>query len=90
MFGSEHKSSSSVAGTTVLFKVCTVRLEMLSLFFCVCFFMCCLCEKHYKPITVQYYTADCVSWVPRLTFLDLLTHSWNETSSYIGDLLYKT
>ena len=26
-----------------------------------------LCEKYYKPITVQYYIADCVSWVPRLT-----------------------
>ena len=30
-----------------------------------------LCEKYYKPITVQYYIADCVSWVPRLTWLDL-------------------
>ena len=23
-----------------------------------------LCEKYYKSITVQYYMADCVSWVP--------------------------
>ena len=30
-----------------------------------------LCEKYYKPITVQYYIADCVSWVPRLTSMDL-------------------
>ena len=30
-----------------------------------------LCEKYYKPITVQYYIDNCVSWVPRLTFLDL-------------------
>ena len=29
-----------------------------------------LCENYYKPITVQYYIADCVSWVPRLTLLD--------------------
>ena len=29
-----------------------------------------LCEKYYKPITVQYYIADCVSWIPRLTLLD--------------------
>ena len=29
------------------------------------------CEKYFKPITIQYYTADCVSWVPRLTLLDL-------------------
>ena len=33
-----------------------------------------LCEKYYKPITVQYYIADCVSWVPRLTLLDLGTN----------------
>ena len=33
--------------------------------------MCYLCEKFYIPITVQYYIADCVSWVPRLTLLDL-------------------
>ena len=29
-----------------------------------------LCEKYYKPITVQYYIDDCVSWVPRLTLLN--------------------
>ena len=32
-----------------------------------------LCEKYYKPITVQYYRANCVCWVPRLTSLDLRT-----------------
>ena len=31
----------------------------------------CLCEKYYKPVIVQYYVADRVSWVPRLTLLDL-------------------
>lgn len=31
-----------------------------------------LYEKYYKAIiTVQYYVADCVHWVPRLTLLDL-------------------
>ena len=30
-----------------------------------------LCEKYYKPVTVQYCIVDCVSWVPRLTLLDL-------------------
>ena len=30
-----------------------------------------LCEKYYKPVTVQYYIADCVRWVPKLTLLDL-------------------
>ena len=52
---------------------CTVRLKMFSLFF-VLFFMYYLYEKYYKPITVQYYIADCVSWVPRLTLLDLRTN----------------
>ena len=33
-----------------------------------------LCEKYYKPITVQYYIANCVSWVPSLTLLDLQTN----------------
>ena len=37
-----------------------------------------LCEKYYKPITVQYYIANCVSWVPRLTLLDL-RKNWTYT-----------
>ena len=57
--------------TTVLFKV--LRLNMFSSFFCL-FFMYYLCEKYYKPITVQYYIADCVNWVHRLTLLDLGTN----------------
>ena len=32
-----------------------------------------LCEKYYKPMTVEYYIADCISWVPRLTLSDLQT-----------------
>ena len=52
-----------------------------------------LCEKYYKPITLQYYTADCVSWVPRLTVglmnkLNFRMCSRNGTRSYVGDLLY--
>ena len=31
------------------------------------FFIHYLYEKYYKPITVQYYTVNCVSWVPRQT-----------------------
>ena len=53
-----------------------------------------ICEKYYKPITVQYYIANCVSWAPRLTLLDLGTN-WTcehalglETLWYLGDLLY--
>ena len=42
----------------------TVRLKCLFYFLFVMYY---LCEKYYKLITVQYYIADCVSWVPRLT-----------------------
>ena len=53
----------------------TVRLKMFSFFVCLFFmYQYCLCEKYYKPITVQYYIANCVSWVPRLTLLDLRTN----------------
>ena len=34
-------------------------------------FMYYLCDKYYKTITVQYCIASFVSWVPRLTLLDL-------------------
>ena len=55
-------------------RYCTVRLKCF--IFCVClFFMYYLYEKYCKPIiTVQYYIADCVSWVPKLTLLDLRTN----------------
>ena len=57
-----------------------------------------LCEKYCKPI-VQYYIANCISWVPRLTLLDLqkigLTNELdlrtcfqNGIHSCVGDLLY--
>ena len=42
------------------------------LFVCVCLFLW-MHYLYYKLITVQYYTANCVSWVPRLTLLDLQT-----------------
>ena len=54
-------------------RYCSVRLKMFYLFI----FMYYLCEKYYKPITVQYYIADCVSWIPRLTLLDLQTN-WTD------------
>ena len=47
-----------------------------------------MCEKYYKPVTVQYYIADYVIWVPRLTLLDLWTWSQNRSCSYIGILLH--
>ena len=57
--------------TTVLFKVLYNKIFKCFLFFFVVVFMYYLCEKYHKPITVQYHVADCVSWVPRLTLLDL-------------------
>ena len=57
-------------------RYCTVRLKMFV--FCVSFsYMYYLCEKYYTPVTVQYYLADGVSWVPRLTLLELRTH-WTQ------------
>ena len=54
--------------TTVLFKVLYCKMKK-----CL-FFMYYLCEKYYKPITVQYCIANCVNWVSRLTLLDLKTN----------------
>lgn len=50
-----------------------------------------LCE-YYKTFTVKYYRANCVSWIPRLTFLDLWTdytyeYSENGIYSCVGVLL---
>ena len=33
-----------------------------------------LCEQYYKPFMVQWYIDNRVSWVPRLTLLDLQTN----------------
>ena len=72
MSRSKHKSSSDVVCTgrkhlrlyctTLLFQV--LHCKIFKGFF-LYFLMYCLCEKYYKPIIVQYYIADCVSWVPR-------------------------
>ena len=39
-----------------------------------------LCEKHYKPITVnKYYIVSCLSWVPKQMLLELWTNwTYNE------------
>ena len=60
--------------TTVLFKLLYCKIKNIFLIFLCLFFMYYLCEKYYKPITVQHYIANCVSWVPRLTLLDLGTN----------------
>ena len=43
-------------------RYCTIGLEIFSLFLCM-FFIHYLCEKYYKPITVQYYTASCIGYL---------------------------
>ena len=60
-----------LSSTTALFRVYTVRLKCFGIFIFCSSFMYYLCEKHYKPITVQYYIANCVRWAPRLHLLDL-------------------
>ena len=47
-----------------------VILKMLSFFVLFIFLGIIVC----KPITVKYYIADCVSWVPRLSLLNSWTH----------------
>ena len=66
MSGSKCKSCG-VASISVLFKISYCKIK--NIYFL--FFTYCLCEKYLKPITVQYYIADCVTWVPPLTLLDL-------------------
>ena len=52
-------------------KYCTVRFKMFSLLL-VFLFIYYLWEKYYKPITVQCYVADCVSWEPKPNFVGLM------------------
>ena len=58
---------------TVLFKILYCKIKTVFFIYCICFFTYYLHEKYYKPIMLyrQYYIADCVRWVPRLTLLDL-------------------
>ena len=51
---------------TVLYFHRSSKIKNVFLIFCL-FFMNYLCEKYYKPIAVQYYIVNSVSWVPRLT-----------------------
>ena len=87
MSGSKHKSSGDVAHTTVLFKVLYCKIKNVFFNFFVCFFMCYLCEKYYKPITVQYYIVDCVTQVPRIALLDLRT-DWTYECALRMELLH--
>ena len=57
------------------FQVLYCKIKNVFFIFCVCLFvMYYLCVKFYKPVTVQYCITDCISWVPRLTLLNLGTN----------------
>ena len=63
---------------------CTVRLKMF--YFLSLFFVYYFCDRYYKPIILQYYIANCVSWVPRLTWLNLqvgLTNTLSEWNMFV-------
>ena len=54
-------------------RYCTVRLKMFYFLYLFSMYIY-WCEKYHKPITVQYYVTNCVSWAPELTLLDLQTN----------------
>ena len=54
------------------FQSADYKIKNIFCIFCVhLFFMSHLYKKCYEPSTVQYYTVNCVSWISRLTLLDL-------------------
>ena len=56
---------STPALVSQLLCYCTLYYKIKNVFFTfVLVFMYYLCEKYYKPITVQYYVADYIRWVP--------------------------
>ena len=68
--------------TTVLFKVLDYKIKNVFYTFCFCLRVICV-----TSITVQYYIADCVSWVHRLTLLDLRT-IWTYKHTLEMELIY--
>ena len=58
--------------TTGLFKVLYCKEK--KFYFCICSFLCIICVKNITNLWL--YSTDCVSWVPRLTLLDVWTN-WN-------------
>ena len=44
-------------------------------------------EKYYNPIIVQYYTANYVSWMTRLNWLDLQTN-WTYERTFRMELVH--
>ena len=80
----------SLSRQEALFKVLDCKNKHIYFLFVFTWY---LNEKYYKLITIKYNIADCVSWVLWLTLLDLgnrldlRTHSWNRTGSYVAGLL---
>ena len=60
-------SSQLLYCTTILFKAMNHLVKNV-------YFFCLLFVYYFDYITVQYYTADCISWVPRLILLDFGTN----------------
>ena len=63
--------------TTVLSQVLYCKVQNIFFIFCV-LLLCIICVQHIINLsqygTVQYSIANCVSWVPRLTLVDLWTN----------------
>ena len=79
MSGSKCKSCG-VASISVLFKISYCKIK--NIYFLFAFY-----DKYYKPITVQYYIANCVSWVLRPTcwiYKQIrLTNAVSEQNSFV-------
>ena len=94
MSGSKRRSSSDVAGTTVLFKVLYCKVKNVSFGFCVCF-LCIICVKSMINL-LRYSRTQPVVLVAHLGWLCWTyaqtglrqVHSWSRTRSWVGDLLY--
>ena len=71
----------------VVFKELYCKIKNIVFIFVCVFFVYYLCEQYYKLIMIQYYIADPVSWVPRLTLLDLQT-SWTYECVLGIELIY--
>ena len=89
MSRSKCKSISGVVDTTVFFKI--LYCKILNVYFLWVFFLH-LCEKYYKPITVQYQTEGCqlltqANFMGLMNKLVLRRYSRNRTCSYVEELL---
>ena len=59
----------AVVHTTVLFKVLCYKIKNVFFIFVLVFYVHIVCVK--SILNLLQYSTDCVSWVPRLTSLDL-------------------